>query len=319
MKIIPDVSILKKAVEEAHKRFVNIKDGKNADYIPYLAKVPPQLFGIVIVTVDGNVIEAGDSRFAFAIESISKVFNMALVMEDVGSLALRKKIGADPTGEPFNSVMAIELHRGKPLNPCVNAGAMATVSLVKASSESERWARILENMSGFAGRPLSLNEEVYKSEAATNQHNRGIAWLLDSYGYMYSGPMEACDVYTKGCSVDITAVDLATMGATLAAGGINPITKKRVITETHVSKILAEITMNGLYDSTGDWQYKVGLPGKSGVGGGILAVVPGILAIGVFSPPLDIFGNSVRGQLAAEYLSDTLKLNLFTKGGAREQ
>ena len=318
MKIIPGVTALKQAIDEAHKRFVNINDGKNADYIPYLAKIASKLFGIAIVTADGNVIEAGDARFAFAIESISKVFNMALVMEDIGPVALCKKIGANPTGEPFNSVMAIELHRGKPLNPCVNAGAMATASLVTAQNADERWSRIFKNMCDFAGCPLSLNEEVYKSEAATNQHNRGIAWLLDSYGYMYSDPMEACDVYTKGCSVDITAVDLATMGATLACGGVNPITKKRVITETHVSKILAEITMNGLYDSTGDWQYKVGLPGKSGVGGGILAVVPGILAIGVFSPPLDIFGNSVRGQLAAEYLSNSLKLNLFTKGGANE-
>lgn len=315
----PAVSALKQALDEARKRFVNIKDGKNADYIPYLAKIPSKLFGIAIVTAGGDVIETGDTRFAFAIESISKVFNMALVMEDIGPVALRKKIGADPTGEPFNSVMAIELHRGKPLNPCVNAGAMATVSLVKASSAGERWKRIFDNMSDFAGHPLTLNEEVYKSEATTNQHNRGIAWLLDSYGYMYSDPIEACDVYTKGCSVDITAVDLATMGATLACGGVNPVTKKRVITETHVSKILAEITMNGLYDSTGDWQYKVGLPGKSGVGGGILAVVPGVLAIGAFSPPLDIFGNSVRGQLAAEYLSNSLNLNLFTKGGVHEQ
>jgi len=188
---------------------------------------------------------------------------------------------------------------------------MATVSLVKASSADERWNRIHDNMSLFAGRTLSLNEEVYKSEATTNQHNRGIAWLLASYGYMYSDPIEACDVYTKGCSVNITAVDLATMGATLAAGGINPVTKKRVNAEANVPKILAEITINGLYDSTGDWQYRVGLPGKSGVGGGILAVVPGVLAIGTFAPPLDIFGNSVRGQLAAEYLSNQLKLNLF--------
>ncbi len=315
MSDIPAVPKIKQAVDEAYKRFAAIADGKNADYIPYLAKVPSKLFGIAVVTVNGDVIEAGDARYGFAVESISKVFNMALVLEDIGPVALRQKIGANPTGEPFNSVMAIELHRGKPLNPCVNAGAMATVSLVKASSADERWNRVLGCMCDFAGRKLSLNEEVYKSEAVTNQHNRGIAWLLDSYGYMYSDPIEACDVYTKGCSVDITAVDLATMGATLAAGGVNPVTKKRVVTGPHVSKILAEITMNGLYDSTGDWQYKVGLPGKSGVGGGILAVVPGVMAIGTFAPPLDIFGNSVRGQLTAEHLSDSLKLNLFAKGG----
>lgn len=311
MKAIPQLSAVKQAVDEAHQRFVHVQDGKNADYIPYLAKVPSTLFGIAVVTVDGTVVEAGDTRYEFAIESISKVFNMALALEDFGPAELRQKIGANPTGEPFNSVMAIELHRGKPLNPCVNAGAMATVSLVKASSADERWTRIHDNMSLFAGRTLSLNEEVYKSEATTNQHNRGIAWLLASYGYMYSDPMAACDVYTKGCSVNITAADLAMMGATLAAGGINPVTKKRVIAEANAPKILAEITMNGLYDSTGDWQYRVGLPGKSGVGGGILAVVPGVLAISTFAPPLDIFGNSVLGQLAAEYLSNQLELNLF--------
>lgn len=310
-KGIPDKADLKKHVEAAHKKFAAVKDGKNASYIPYLAKVPSGLFGIAVMTVDGTLIEAGDTRYAFAIESISKVFNMALAMEDIGPAELRKRIGANPTGEPFNSVMAIELHRGKPLNPCVNAGAMATVSLVKASSAHERWSRLLKNMCDFAGRKLPLNDEVYESEAKTNQHNRGIAWLLQSYGYMHSDPIEACDVYTKGCSVDITAVDLATMGATLAAAGVNPATKKRVIARSHIPKILAEITMNGLYDSTGDWLYRVGLPGKSGVGGGILAVVPDSLAIAAFSPPLDIFGNSVRGQQAAEYLSRELNLNLF--------
>jgi glutaminase len=193
---------------------------------------------------------------------------------------------------------------------------MATVSLVKASTPDERWEKLLAMYSHFAGRELSLNEEVYKSEAATNFHNRAIAWLLYSYGTMYSDPMEACDVYTKQCSVGITAVDLATMGATLAADGINPITKSHVVNSDNVPPILAEMTMEGLYTSSGDWTYKVGLPGKSGVGGGLLAVAPGVLAISSFSPPLDPVGNSVRGLQAIEYVARKLKLNVYLNEAA---
>lgn len=304
-------SNIQTALTEAHTKFSGVQDGKNADYIPFLATVPSELFGIAIVTIDGAKFEAGDTGYEFSIESISKVFTLACVMEQIGPSAIRQKIGADPTGEPFNSVMAIELHRGKPLNPFVNAGAIATTSLVQAENAEDRWNKIVGTQMAFAGRHLSVNDEVYSSESATNQHNRGIAWLLQSYGYCYSDPMEATDVYTRQCSVAVTACDLAIMGATLAAGGINPVNKQRVIQASHVPKILAEMTMNGLYDSTGDWQYKVGLPGKSGVGGGILAVVPGRLAIGCFSPRLDPFGNSIRGQLAAQHLSEALSLNIF--------
>jgi glutaminase len=302
---------IKAAVNAAYDQFRPRADGKNASYIPYLAKVPATLFGIAVVTTDGQVLEAGDTRYAFAIESISKVFNLALVIEQIGPVALRQKIGADPTGEPFNSVMAIELHRGKPLNPFVNAGAIATVSLIQALSAEDRWQKMIDTMSRFAGRALTVNQEVYSSETKSNQHNRGIAWLWDSYGFMYSDVASALDLYTRGCSVEITAVDLATMGATLANGGVNPSSREQPLGSVNVPKILTEMTMNGLYDSTGDWQYKVGLPGKSGVGGGVLAVAPGKLAIGVFAPPLDLYGNSVRGQLAAQHLSQGLGLNIF--------
>jgi glutaminase len=307
----PDPRAIQQAVEATQRKFAAVQDGKNADYIPVLAKVPSQLFGVSVVLIDGTALEGGDTQFAFAIESISKVFTLACVMEQIGPVALREKIGADPTGEPFNSVMAIELHQGKPLNPFVNAGAIATTSLVAASSAAERWNKVIGTMNAFAGHPLEVIDEVYRSEASTNSHNRGIAWLLQSYGYMHSDPMEATDVYTRQCSVAVTAHDLAVMGATLASGGLNPITKERVIQSAYVPKILAEMTMNGLYDSTGDWQYKVGLPGKSGVGGGILAVVPGKMGIGAFSPPLDVYGNSVRGQLAVQALSEGLGLNVF--------
>lgn len=306
-----DKQVVQAAVNATVTRFAGVTDGKNADYIPALAQVPSGLFGVAVVLADGTTYEAGDSRQPFAIESISKVFTLARVLDQVGPAALREKIGADPTGEPFNSVMAVELHQGKPQNPFVNAGAIATTSLVQATSKDDRWSQILAIYSAFAGRQLDVDETVYGSEAASNQHNRGIAWLLQSYGYMYSDPMDATDVYTRQCSVRITAADLATMGATLANGGTNPRTGSRVVQAANVPKILAEMCMNGLYDATGDWMYKVGLPGKSGVGGGILAVVPGVLAIGAFSPPLDAFGNSVRGQLAAQALSAQLGLSLF--------
>jgi len=299
------------ALEEALKRFASNHHGKNASYIPYLASVPSQLFGISIMFCDGTHTEVGDTDYEFAIESISKVFTLAHVLDEYSPQTLRSKIGCDPTGEPFNSVVALELHKGRPLNPFVNAGAMATVSLIKAENPQVRWEKIQATYNAFAGRELSVNEEVYKSEAASNQHNRGIAWLLQSYGYMYADPMEVCAVYTRQCSVSITCQDLVTMGVTLANGGVNPLTGKRVVEAKNVAPILSEMTLNGLYDTTGDWYYKVGLPGKSGVGGGILAVVPGVCAIAAFAPPLDVAGNSVRGQLAAEYLSRTLNLSLL--------
>ena len=299
------------ALEEALKRFASNHHGKNASYIPYLASVPSQLFGISIMFCDGTHAEVGDTDYEFAIESISKVFTLAHVLDEYSPQTLRSKIGCDPTGEPFNSVVALELHKGRPLNPFVNAGAMATVSLIKAENPQVRWEKIQATYNAFAGRELSVNEEVYKSEAASNQHNRGIAWLLQSYGYMYADPMEVCAVYTRQCSVSITCQDLVTMGVTLANGGVNPLTGKRVVEAKNVAPTLSEMTLNGLYDTTGDWYYKVGLPGKSGVGGGILAVVPGVCAIAAFAPPLDVAGNSVRGQLAAEYLSRTLNLSLL--------
>lgn len=310
-KITTADATVTQALEEALKRFASNHHGKNASYIPYLASVPSQLFGISIMFCDGTHAEVGDTDYEFAIESISKVFTLAHVLDEYSPQTLRSKIGCDPTGEPFNSVVALELHKGRPLNPFVNAGAMATVSLIKAENPQVRWEKIQATYNAFAGRELSVNEEVYKSEAASNQHNRGIAWLLQSYGYMYADPMEVCAVYTRQCSVSITCQDLVTMGVTLANGGVNPLTGKRVVEAKNVAPILSEMTLNGLYDTTGDWYYKVGLPGKSGVGGGILAVVPGVCAIAAFAPPLDVAGNSVRGQLAAEYLSRTLNLSLL--------
>jgi len=308
---MPSRSALGAVVKDAHEKFAGLTSGKNADYIPYLATVPSNLFGIAVVSATGETITAGDVDYAFAIESISKLFTLGLVMDDIGADALRKKIGASPTGMPFNSVQAIELHGGKPLNPFVNAGAIATTSLVPGSSPDAKWANIIGEMSAFAGHELEVNEQVYQSESDTNQHNRGIAMLLQSYGYMYSDPMAATDLYTRQCSVAVSAKDLATMGAVLAAKGVHPGSGKRLLKETNVREMLAEMTLNGMYDASGDWLYQVGLPAKSGVGGGVLAVVPGKMAIAAFSPPLDTYGNSVRAQAAIAHISSQLKLGVF--------
>ena len=302
---------LKQLVEDAHTRFATVTDGKNADYIPYLATVPSTLFGIAMVTPDGKVIEAGDANYAFAIESIAKVFTLSLVMGESGPEVVKQKLGANATGMPFNSVIALELHKDNPLSPLVNAGAMATVSLVKAANAAERWQKIAANMDAFADAELSLNQAVFESESDTNQHNRAIAYLLQSGGFMYSDPMEACDVYTKECSVGVTPRNLAVMAGTLANGGVNPLSKKRLLEPSYVPKILAEMAVEGLYDTSGAWQYDVGLPAKSGVGGGIMAVSPGNWAIAAFSPPLDAAGNSVRAQQAIAWIAEQLKANIY--------
>ncbi|EKT60977.1 glutaminase A [Providencia sneebia] len=306
-----DKDAIKQAISEAYMDNKMLSGGENASYIPYLASVPSNLFGLAVVTVTGEIYTAGDSEFEFAIESISKVFTMALAMEQTGAKVFREKIGADPTGEPFNSVIALELHGDKPLSPLVNAGAIATTSLIAAKDTMDRYHQILTIQSHFAGRELAMSEEVNNSEQATNYHNRALAWLMKSAGAMYSNPMAAVDVYTRQCSTLINTVDLATMGATLANEGINPITKERIISTKNVPHILAEMTMEGLYTTSGTWAYTVGLPGKSGVGGGILAVVPGQLAIAGFSPPLDAVGNSVRGQAGVTQIANTLGLSLY--------
>jgi len=299
------------AVTAAHARHKKNRRGKNASYIPALAEVDPQLFGLCVATVDGQTFSAGDATTEFALESISKVFTAALAIEQVGPRAFHRKVGADPTGEAFNSVLALELHNDKPNSPMVNAGAMTATSLVSATDADDRSRQILQIQTDFAGRPITVSEQIASSERATNFHNRAIAWLLLCGGYMYCDPMEACDVYTLQCSTLVTAVDLAIMGATLANGGINPVTGKRVIAQPNVSHVLSLMAMEGLYTASGDWAYTVGLPAKSGVGGGLVAVSPAKLAIAAFSPPLDKAGNSVRAQAAITQIARTLGLGLF--------
>ncbi|MCK8784707.1 glutaminase A [Roseomonas sp. NAR14] len=299
------------AVAAAHRHFAGLREGKNADYIPYLASVPSDLYGVVAVAPDGGVAKAGDVGYAFSIQSICKVFNMALVLESIGPEALLRRVGSEATGLPFNSVMALEMHRGKPQNPLVNAGAIATVSLVPAASTEERWSRILGNMSRCAGRQLDVNDQVYHSEMDTNQRNRGIAWLLRAREFLEGDPDATVDLYTRACSVAVTTQDLGMMMGTLVRGGVNPATGERVFKTENVPRILSVMATAGLYDSTGSWMFRVGVPAKSGVGGGIIAGMPGRLALAAFSPPLDDFGNSVRAQAAIGEIAAATALNLF--------
>ncbi len=312
--VAPREEQLKAAVNEAYSMFKGDTSGKNADYIPYLAHVDSKLFGVAVVTTDNKVYTLGDIEYAFSIQSISKVFTLALAMQELGADAVFARVGSEPTGRPFNSVLAVvdmPTHTG---NPLVNAGAIATTSLITGANADAKWNKILAFYSKAAGEKLSLIEEVYKSEAATNQGNRALAALLLKYERIYGEPLEAVDIYTKQCSVGVNVKQLAQMGATLANNGVNPVTGDRVMEREDVPHILATMTMAGLYDGSGGWAWHVGLPAKSGVGGGILAVVPGKGAIAVFAPPLDDAGNSVKAQKVISYVANKLDMNLYSPG-----
>jgi glutaminase len=302
-------------VERAHATFKDDRGGANADYIPVLAEVPSALFGVAITLADGRTFAAGDVDYIFSIQSVAKPFTMALVMEDQGLDAVKQKIGVEPTGMPFNSIIAIELNDKRSINPMVNAGAIAAVSMIEAKSERERWQFLLDGYSAFAGEKLSILEEVYRSEAETNYRNRAIANLLYNYDRLYSEPMEATTVYTKQGTVGISARILAMMGATLANNGVNPKTGERVIRGDYVDEVLAVMLMAGFYDEVGKWAFRAGLPAKTGVGGGIVAVVPGEMAIAAFSPRVNEAGNSVRAMKAIQYISEQLGASLFLDRG----
>ena len=299
------------ALQTAFHRYKDLKEGKNADYIPALAKVDPELFGIVLITTDGKVHSMGDVTSEVSIQSISKVFTMALVVHEQGPQSMLDNMGVDATGQVFNSIVAIEQDQGAQMNPLVNAGAITATSMVSGNDYDEIWGKILETYNAFAGRELTLNDEVFKSEADTNQRNQAIAMLMHAYGHIKNDPLRACDVYTRQCSVNVNAKDLATMAATLANGGRNPLTGKTVIDAGDVPEILAVMATAGLYDDSGQWLYATGLPAKSGVGGGLIAVSPGKFGIAVISPPLDAAGNSVRAQKAITDISNALGGNPY--------
>ncbi len=308
---------VQKAVDAAYAKYRGLQEGKNADYIPALAKVDPNLFGIAVVTPDGKVYTAGDVKTEVSIQSISKVFTMAQVIEEQGLDSIAKRIGVDATGARFNSIIAIEGVRtvvgsGAPeMNPLVNPGAISATSMVTGASADAVWAKIIGFHNDAAGRSLSVIQDVYKSESDTNQRNQAIGALMLAYGYIKDNWQQAVDLYTRQCSIGVNARDLAMMAATLASGGKNPATGKQVMDAAKVPGVLAVMATAGLYDDSGKWLYQTGLPGKSGVGGGIIAVSPGKFGIAVVSPPLDDAGNSVRAQRAIADISNALGGNPY--------
>ncbi|MDT9692840.1 glutaminase A [Streptomyces sp. P9(2023)] len=308
---LPEPDAVDTLLRETYDRYLPSDEGQVADYIPALAAADPGWFALSVAVAGGRVHSVGCADRSFSIQSISKAFVFALVCEHLGHLGAWKAVGVNNTGLPFDSVMAMELNGGAPMNPMVNAGALVTTGLVPGDSAAAKWTFVQDGLSAFAGRCLELDITVYESEAATNQRNRGIARLLESYGRMAFDPLETTDVYTRQCSLTVSTRDLAVMGATLADGGMNPLTGVQVVAPGTCRRVLAAMAASGLYERSGDWLYDIGLPGKSGVSGGIVAVAPGKGALASFSPPLDTAGNSVRGQRAARHLSRTLGLNLF--------
>jgi glutaminase len=308
---LPPSEQVKVLVAEAHGRYKSNAEGNNSQVYPALVRVPSELFGICVVGTSGNVYAVGDADQEFSIMSVSKPFVFALVCQLLGPEEVRQKLGVNATGLAFNSLAAVERGDEGRTNPMVNPGAIATTSLVPGATLDAKWHFIQDGLSRFAGRTLPLNEEVYASASETNYRNQGIARLLQSFGRIYMDPAEATDLYTKQCSLNVSAKDLAVMGATLADGGVNPLTKERLVDPAVCHYALAVMTTAGLYETSGDWLYDIGLPGKSGIGGGIVTVSPGKGGLGTFAPPLDKAGNSVKGQLVAKFLSQRLGMDLF--------
>lgn len=313
---LPGWERVEQIVGDAHSRFAGERTGAVADYIPVLADADPELFGLAVIEVGGGLHDAGDALHLFSIQSISKMFVYALAIQEHGHQRVRDIVGVNNTGLAFNSVMALELNAGHPMNPMVNAGAIAATALMPGATSVEQWERVREGLSAFAGRPLSLDGVVYASEAQTNDRNRALGRLLKSYGRLDGDPDEVVDVYTRQCALSVSAHDLAVMGATLADGGVNPITGDRVVSADVCRDTLAVVAASGLYERSGEWLFEIGLPAKSGVSGGIVAIAPGKGAVAGFSPRLDDAGNSVRAQHAIGYLSRALGLNLFASAPA---
>jgi glutaminase len=308
---LPPGELVRAVVAEAHERYRINAEGENAQVYPALAAVPSDLFGLCVCATSGATFAAGDAEIEFAIMSASKPFVFALVCQAVGAEQARALLGVNSTGLPFNSLEAVQSSSDGRTNPMVNSGAIAATSLISGQTADDKWAAIHDGLSRFAGRELCLRTEVYRSASDTNHQNRSIADQLARLDRIYCDPAQATDLYTRQCSLGVSATDLAVMGATLADGGVNPLTKQPVVDREVCRYTLAVMTTAGLYETSGDWLYEVGLPGKSGIGGGIVTVSPGKGGLGTFAPPLDRAGNSVKGQLAARFLSSRLGLDLF--------
>jgi glutaminase len=313
---LPGRARVQRLVDEAHARYAADTTGATSRVYPALERVSADLFGICIAGADGRLYVAGDAERPFTIMSVSKPFVFALVCELLGPDAVRDKVGVNATGLPFNSLSAVEVGPDGRTNPMVNAGAIATTSLAPGGSADARWAFLLDGLARFAGRELALDREVYASATATNARNHGIARLLQSYARVYCDPAEAVDLYTRQCALEVSARDLAVMGAALADGGVNPVTGERVVAEETCHHTLAVMLTAGLYEDSGDWLYDIGLPAKSGIGGGIVTVSPGKGGLGTFAPRLDGAGNSVRGRRVARFLSRELGLDLLISAPA---
>jgi glutaminase len=313
---LPERDAVECLVREAHRTFAGNHAGEVSQVYPALARVSSELFGVCLVGTDGAVVSAGDANDEFTVMSVSKPFVFALVCELLGARAAREKLGVNSTGLPFNSLAAIERGDDGRTNPMVNAGAIATTSLAPGEGRADRWRFIQDGLSRFAGRPLVLDDEVYVSALQTNSRNQSIARLLQAYGRIYCAPADAVDLYTRQCSLKVSARDLAVMGATLADGGVNPLTRERVVDPRVCHHALAVMITEGLYERSGDWPDRVGLPGKSGISGGLITVAPGKGAMGSYAPPLDRFENSVKGQLVAEFLSERLGMDLLISSSA---
>lgn len=311
---LPREELIRALVDEAHRRYATDREGTVSDVYPALERVRPDLFGIAVANVRGLVYTAGDADHPFTLMSVSKPFVFALVCDAVGAETAREKLGVNATGRPFNSIEAIERSDDGRTNPLVNSGAIATTSLAPGTDTTERWEFLHSGLSAFCGRQLELDEGVYGSASGTNYRNRAIASVLQTRQAIYSDPAEATDLYTKQCSLSVSARDLAVMGATLANGGVNPVSRERVVSADACHHTLTVMATAGLYETSGDWLWDIGLPGKSGIGGGIVTVSPGKGGLGTFGPRLDSAGNSVKGQLAAKFLSQRLGLDLFASG-----
>jgi glutaminase len=308
---LPRLAEVAELVEATHREHRHVRDGEVSTIYPALAVVDPDLFGICVASVDGSLVAAGDAETPFAVMSAVKPFTFALVCDAVGPDEARRRLGVNATGRSFNALEAIDDERGGRTNPMVNPGAIAALGLLAATSPDAPWESLQASLSAFAGRPLELDASTYRSSSATNHQNHAIARRLVETGALIADPDHTLDLYTRQCALSVTATDLAVMAATLADGGVNPLTGARVVSEVASRCTLAVMATAGLYENSGDWLYEIGLPGKSGIGGGIVAVSPGKGGLGTFSPRLDEAGNSVRGQLVARQLSHGLGLDLF--------
>lgn len=307
------ISEIRQAAEYAYNAASSVDGGENAHYIPYLANVDPKLFGLSVTLIDGTCINFGDTDYKFGIESVSKVPTAILAMIQHTPEGVLEKIGADATGLPFNSVFAILLENDHPSTPLVNAGAISACSMIAPQGDSnDKWKAIVGNITDLCGSSPELIDELYESETATNFNNRAISWLLKNYNRIYDDVDMSLDLYTRQCSLGITSSQLAAMAATIANNGLNPLTGKQVFDPAIAPKITAMIAAVGFYQHTGDWMYTSGIPAKTGVGGGVMGVMPGLFGISAFAPPLDEAGNSVRAQAAIKTFMHRLSLDIYS-------